>query len=413
MTNERNYEYIEVEGGKPIFAWTRGVPFEEAARLQVENVARLTCLGSHVAVMPDVHAGKGSTVGCVIPTVNAAIPAAVGVDIGCGMIAARTNLKRADLEGPGVLKELRAEIEARVPHGRTDNGGQNDKGAWQGEIPQYVKFEWTTYLQERYGEITDETPGLLHQRALGQLGTLGTGNHFIEVCVDTEDRIWIMLHSGSRGAGNKIGAYFTAAAKKQMFDVKLPDRDLSFLVEPDPLFYQYMKAVEWAQDYALSNRSLMLQATKGALKKITDGVDYEFVVDKVINCHHNYIAKETHNGTEMYITRKGAVRARVGDYGIIPGSMGARSFIVRGRGNPESFESCSHGAGRTMSRTQAKRDISLEQHLQDVAGVECRTDADVIDESPRAYKSIEAVMNAQKDLVEPVHELRQLVCVKG
>ena len=403
-----NFEYIET-GGAPIKAWTRGVPIEESARKQIENVARLPFIHDHVAIMPDVHWGMGATVGSVIPTVGAIIPAAVGVDIGCGMAAVRTNIAAKDL--PDSLSALRSAIEAVVPHGRTDNGGRNDVGAWTTEPPAAVAAGWEQ-LKDGYAGVVERHPKASHPRALGHLGTLGTGNHFVELCLDETDRLWVMLHSGSRGVGNKLGTYFIELAKKEMrrWFVNLPDEDLAYLPEGTEHFTAYVRAVGWAQRYARLNRELMMAAVLEVLR----GTFPQLSTDEMaVNCHHNYVVKETHFGKAVWLTRKGAVRAGAGELGIIPGSMGAKSFIVRGKGNAESFETCSHGAGRAMSRTEAKRRFTVEDHARATAHVECRKDAGVIDETPGAYKDIDAVMAAQADLVEIVHTLRQVVCVKG
>jgi tRNA-splicing ligase RtcB len=403
-----NFDTIET-GGAPIKAWTHGVPIEETARKQIENVARLPFIHNHIAIMPDVHWGMGATVGSVIPTIGAIIPAAVGVDIGCGMAAVRTNIRAADL--PDSLGALRSAIEAAVPHGRSDNGGRNDVGAWQREPPVAVTAAWEP-LKEGYDKILGEHPKVSHPRMVGHLGTLGTGNHFIELCLDEEDRVWVMLHSGSRGVGNKLGTYFIELAKKEMrrWFVNLPDQDLAYLPEGTEHFISYVRAVGWAQRYARSNREVMLQAVLDILRASFPNLTTE---EMAVNCHHNYVVKERHFGKDVWLTRKGAVRAGTGELGIIPGSMGAKSFIVRGKGNPESFETCSHGAGRAMSRNEAKRRFTVEDHARATAHVECRKDADVIDETPGAYKDIDAVMAAQADLVEIVHTLRQVVCVKG
>ena len=399
------FEYIET-GGAPIKAWTRGVSIEDAARRQIENVARLPFIHKHVAVMPDVHWGMGATVGSVIPTVGAIIPAAVGVDIGCGMAAVRTNIMASEL--PDSLGAMRAEIEAAVPHGRTDHGHRNDTGAWTREPPAAVGAAW----DHGYAEILEQHPKAGHPRALGHLGTLGTGNHFIELCLDEEDRLWVMLHSGSRGPGNKLGTYFIELAKKEMrrWFVNLPDEDLAYLPEGTEHFGAYVRAVGWAQGYARVNRELMMEAILEVLRRSFPDLATR---EMAVNCHHNYVVKEQHLGKDVWLTRKGAVRASAGELGIIPGSMGAKSFIVRGKGNADSFETCSHGAGRAMSRNEAKRRFTLADHACATAHVECRKDEGVLDETPGAYKDIDAVMAAQADLVEIVHTLRQVVCVKG
>jgi len=402
------YETIEVEGSVPIKAWIRGVPLEEPAAKQLRNVARMPFVHGWVAAMPDVHWGIGATVGSVIPTVGAIIPAAVGVDIGCGMAAVQTTLTANDL--PESLRDVRAAIERAVPHGRTPRG--RDKGSWENP-PAAALGEWAR-LKRRFDAITEKHRAIKNSNHVTQLGTLGTGNHFIEVCLDESDRVWFMLHSGSRGVGNKIGSYFIELAKKDMGHhvANLPDQDLAYLEEGAEHFADYVEAVGWAQDFALTNRRLMMDAVVRAVQS-APGIPPFQLGAVAVNCHHNYVARESHYGREVFVTRKGAVRAGRGDLGIIPGSMGARSYIVRGRGNPESFESCSHGAGRAMSRNEAKRRFTVEDHERMTAGVECRKDADVIDETPAAYKSIDAVMEAQKDLVEIVHTLKQVVCVKG
>jgi tRNA-splicing ligase RtcB len=325
------------------------------------------------------------------------------------MIAARLEIAAAEL--PDSLAAMRGAIEAAVPHGRTANGGPNDRGAWR-DPPAAVSSVWAN-LRQRFEGIVEKHPKVAKANHERHLGTLGTGNHFIELCLDEAEGVWVMLHSGSRGVGGRIGSYFIELAKADMrrLLVNLPDVDLAYVEEGTASFDDYLAAVGWAQDYALANRALMLEATVSAIAK-TLGRSIG-LAETAVQCHHNYVSREHHFGAEVLVTRKGAVRARLGDLGIIPGSMGARSYIVRGKGNPLSFESCSHGAGRRMSRGQAKRTFSLEDHEKAVAGVECRRDADVIDETPGAYKPIDAVMNAQRDLVEIVHELKQVLCVKG
>ena len=398
---QNTFEYIDT-GGKPIKAWTRGVPIEDAARRQVENVARLPFIHSHVAVMPDVHWGRGATVGSVIPTKGAIVPAAVGVDIGCGMCAVRTSLTSHQL--PESLKPLRSAIEQAVPVGFAD---------YRDDVPKPSEKAWYQKLKSRYDALQQKYPAVAVKNSPArQLGTLGGGNHFIEVCLDEADNVWVMLHSGSRGVGNRIGQHFIGEARAEMerMFIQLPDRDLAYLVEGSVLFDDYVDAVSWAQAYAHLNREIMLQRVLDVLKSaFTDFA----VSDFAVNCHHNYIAQEVHFGDKVWVTRKGAVSAQPGELGIIPGSMGAKSFIVRGKGNPESFCSCSHGAGRAMSRGKAKEKFSVEDHAKATAGIECRKDEGVIDETPGAYKDIDAVMAAQADLVEIVATLRQVVCVKG
>jgi tRNA-splicing ligase RtcB len=409
MTQLSNFDVQHVEGGKPIKLWTRGVPVDEKAHEQLRKAAQMPFVFKHVAAMPDVHVGIGATVGSVIPTKGAVIPAAVGVDIGCGMMAARTSLMASDL--PDNLEGIRSAIEQTVPHGRSVGRGQRDHGSW-GAPPVEIVDAWAT-LVERFDRITAKYPRFKNTNQLTHLGTLGTGNHFIELCLDTEQRVWIMLHSGSRGVGNAIGTFFIELAKQDMrkWFINLPDEDLAYFPEGTDHFDDYVEAVEWAQDFAALNRRMMMTNVIRALRgQIAKPFDAEL---EAVNCHHNYVTRENHFGQNVLVTRKGAVRAAKGTMGIIPGSMGAKSFIVRGLGNAESFESCSHGAGRVMSRTQAKKLVSLDEHIADTAGVECRKDESVIDETPKAYKPIEAVMAAQADLVEIVHTLKQVVCVKG
>jgi tRNA-splicing ligase RtcB (3'-phosphate/5'-hydroxy nucleic acid ligase) len=408
-TRQPVYETLQPRGGVPIKAWTRGVPFEAEALEQLENVSRLPIVRGWVAAMPDVHWGIGATVGSVIPTIAAIIPAAVGVDIGCGMIAARTTLRASDL--PDDLRRVRDAIERAVPHGRSAHG-KRDRGAWN-TPPVPAQRAWRE-LEPGFRRIAEKHPAVAKSNHLVHLGTLGTGNHFIELCLDEEQRVWVMLHSGSRGVGNRIGTYFIELAKRDMQQHarNLPDADLAYLEEGSAHFDDYVEAVSWAQGFARTNRELMMDAVMRALRDCGELPPFERAAGAV-NCHHNYVQRETHGGAEFYITRKGAVRAGKGELGIIPGSMGARSYIVRGKGNPESFESCSHGAGRAMSRGEARRRFSVADHVTATAGVECRKDEQVIDETPAAYKPIDAVMNAQRDLVEVVHELRQVVCVKG
>mgnify|MGYP000903910948 CR=1 FL=1 len=404
---EDSFELID-SYGKPIKAWTKGVQVEDAAKKQLQNVASMPFIHHHVAVMPDVHWGMGATVGSVIATNGAIIPAAVGVDIGCGMIAQETSLKAKDL--PDNLFAIRADIERAVPHGFVTIQGRSVKGGWE-VAPNSVISRYRK-LSERYNAIVEKHPQINHKSPLNQMGSLGGGNHFIEVCLDERDVVWVMLHSGSRGPGNKIGEYFINKAKEEMTknNVHLPDKDLAYLVEGSELFEDYCEALSWAQDYAMENRLQMMELTLTVLRKHLK----PFTLAKsAVNAHHNYVSKEHHFGESVFVTRKGAVKAGLGDLGIIPGSMGAKSFIVRGKGNAESFCSCSHGAGRKMSRGEAKRMFTVEDHVKATDGVECRKDKDVIDETPAAYKDIDAVMAAQSDLVDVLHTLRQVLCVKG
>jgi tRNA-splicing ligase RtcB len=346
----------------------------------------------------------------VIPTIAAIVPAAVGVDIGCGMAAVRTTLRADQL--PDDLRRVRAEIESVVPVGRGDHERPNVPRRGKVGLPELATDAWSD-LAERYRAIIRVSPQASHARPDVQLGTLGGGNHFIEVCLDESGAVWVMLHSGSRGAGNAIGTWFTDLARARLREkgVELEDQDLAWLEEGSPSFAAYWAALAWAQDYARVNREVMLAHTLQALRK--SGLPRFKVDEAAVNCHHNYVAREHHYGLDVFVTRKGAVRAGLGDMGIIPGSMGAKSYIVRGKGNPESFHSCSHGAGRAMSRGDATRRFTLADHRAATAGVECRKDKEVLDETPGAYKDIDAVMLAQADLVEVCHTLKQVVCVKG
>ena len=405
----QDYDLLQVEDGKPIKLWTQGVPVEDDARKQLMNTAKMPFIFRHLAVMPDVHLGKGSTIGSVIPTRGAIIPAAVGVDIGCGMMAVRTTLAAADL--PDNLHGLRSAIERAVPHGRTTPRGSRDKGAWN-DPPKSAQQAWRG-LEQDFKRLCDLHPRLKNTNNLNHLGTLGTGNHFVELCLDETDQVWVMLHSGSRGVGNAIGTHFIELAQADMraHIANLPHRDLAYFEEGSKHFADYVFAVDWAQRFARENRAIMMSHTLATLAK---AIPKPFTLtEEAVNCHHNYVQRETHFGESLFVTRKGAVSARKGQLGIIPGSMGAKSFIVRGLGNEDALCSCSHGAGRVMSRTKAKQMITLDDHVKATAHVECRKDAEVIDESPEAYKSIDAVMAAQRDLVEIVHMLRQVVCVKG
>ncbi|HET6334039.1 MAG TPA: RtcB family protein [Polyangiales bacterium] len=406
----KTYELHDSAGGVPIKTWTRGVPVENEALQQLSNIARLPIVYPWVAAMPDVHLGIGATVGSVIPTLGAVIPAAVGVDIGCGMMAVQTTLTANDL--PDNLGPMRNTIERAVPHGRGKHGGRGDKGSWR-EIPNRVAQTWSQ-LEVGYRRICDKHPTMKNCNHVVHLGTLGTGNHFIEVCLDETEHVWFMLHSGSRGVGNRIGSYFIELAKKDMqrHIGNLPDADLAYFEEGSEHFDDYVAAVSWAQSFARHNRELMMDAVLDSVRRLK-GIPPFQIAKEAVNCHHNYVSRERHYGKDVIVTRKGAVRAGVGELGIIPGSMGARSYIVRGKGNPEAFESCSHGAGRAMSRTAAKKRFTLEDHCKATEGVECRKDKDVIDETPAAYKDIDAVMEAQRELVDVEHTLKQVVCVKG
>lgn len=410
---EQNFSYLDSLFEKqrfPVKAWDHGVEFDEGTYRQLANIASMPFIHKHVAAMPDAHIGIGATVGSVIATKGAIIPAAVGVDIGCGMMAWRISLTTDDL--PSSLGHVRAAMERATPHGRTNNGGAGDRGAWE-KVPASALQRWH-YLLDRYERIIEKHPKAKATNGANHLGTLGTGNHFIELCSDETGQLWIMLHSGSRGIGNRLGSYFIEKAKEEMarwhITEYLPDQDCAYLVENSAIFDDYVEAVSWGQDFAWENRKQMMAQTVNVLREVLP----PFVITEMcVNCHHNYIDKERHFGDDVWVTRKGAVRAREGDFGIIPGSMGTGSFIVRGKGNKDSFCSCSHGAGRRMSRTQAKKVISLEDHAKATDGVECRKDEDVLDESPAAYKDLGAVLAAQRDLVEIVHRLKTLVNVKG
>jgi tRNA-splicing ligase RtcB len=394
------HDSIGVRLRVPVKMWTDGVPVEEQALDQLANIAHMPFIHSHVAGMPDIHKGIGATVGSVIATKGAIIPAAVGVDIGCGMIAVKTSLRADDL--PDSLSALRSAIEATVPVGF----------AMHQSLPMPVQQRWER-LAPGLHDIQQKHPSIQHKAPEAQVGTLGGGNHFIEVCLDLEGNVWVMLHSGSRGIGNVIGRRFIEWAREDMrrWFINLPDQDLAYIPEGTELFADYWQALAWAQLYARLNRAAMMELVIGAMKQ-TLGRPFD-LVEKAINCHHNYVSRENHFGANVLVTRKGAVSARKGELGIIPGSMGAKSFIVCGKGHAESFCSCSHGAGRKMSRTEARKRFTVEDHTLATLGVECRRDEGVIDETPGAYKDIDAVMAAQSDLVEVVAELRQVLCVKG
>lgn len=386
----------------PVLVYTDEL--DDATRSQLERVAALPIVHDHVAAMPDAHLGKGATVGSVIPTREAIIPAAVGVDIGCGMTAARLDLDAARL--PDNRRMLRQAVEAVVPVGRASHKRSAAPVAASRPLEPGLRR-----ILDKHPSLA-ESGGRLERKWVEQLGTLGGGNHFIELCLDESDRAWIMLHSGSRGVGNAIGQHFIGLARDDMrvHQRDLPDEDLAYLREGTRWFDDYVEAVGWAQDYARRNREVMLERILRALRRRLPPFR---VTGTVIDCHHNYVARETHGGTEVWVTRKGAIRAGRGQLGIIPGSMGARSYIVRGLGRAEAFESSAHGAGRRMSRSQARKRIDLDAFRAQVRHVECRTDRNVLDEAPAAYRDIDAVMAHQSDLVETLHELRQIVCVKG
>jgi tRNA-splicing ligase RtcB len=391
--------------------WTAGVPVEEEALHQIRNIASLPILAGPVAIMPDVHLGIGATVGSVIPTRRAIIPSAVGVDIGCGMCAVKTSLGARDL--PDSLARIRSRIESMVPVGFDMHAKPLDTAS-EGQRGFALKRHMET-IHRSYKKLSilDRLGKYDHARVWKQLGSLGGGNHFIEICLDEEQQVWVMLHSGSRNIGNTIGqvAISTARELALKHQVRLPDKDLAWLDEGSKEFNEYVEALTWAQDYAALNRDLMLhrimQAVSGELRRDIGTTEH------AVNCHHNYAAQEEHFGEKVWITRKGAVSAREGQLGIIPGSMGVKSYIVRGKGNAASYCSCSHGAGRRLSRKAAKRQYSHADLVRQTEGVECRKDNGVLDEIPSAYKDIDAVMAAQTDLVEVVHALKQVVCIKG
>lgn len=399
---------VKEQGRAPIKMWTDGVPVEEQAMNQLRNVASMPFIHKHIAVMPDVHWGMGATIGSVVPTLGAIIPAAVGVDIGCGMMAMKLGITAEQL--PDSLTAIRAAIEAAIPVGFNDHGKpefRHSNGVQTVMSPQ-SQYDLRYILEKHFKKDVAS----LTQKAHNQLGTLGGGNHFIEICLDENNEVWAMLHSGSRGIGNRIGTHFIATAREQMekMFINLPDRDLAYLAEGTNQYKDYMIALSFAQGYASDNRKAMRVLLLNVLRKA--GIKTN-PLGHLVSCHHNYVSREYHFGEEVLVTRKGAVSAKAGEWGIIPGSMGTRSYIVMGLGNAESFHSCSHGAGRVMSRGAAKRAISMEEHAEATKGVECRKDEGVLDESPAAYKDIDAVMAAQADLVEVKHTLKQILCVKG
>jgi len=413
-----NYNVYNQDGkGVIIKGWTKGVPVEDQALAQAKLCAQMPFIFKWLALMPDVHAGMGSTVGSVIPTQGAVIPATCGVDLGCGMQALHIKgLTRNELIGRE--DELLSALDRNIPNGRTDNGGQNDIGRWK-YVPDQVRVAWACNpngesLWSRYNELIEKYPNLHrgNQATMIHLGTLGTGNHFCELSEDTLGGVWILLHSGSRGMGARIGNDFMRMAKEvnKKWFIELPDKDLAYFPKGTDEFDDYLEGVHLAQDFAKASRNIMVDnALKAVEKVLGENLEVEFRFD----CHHNYVDTENHFGKNILVTRKGAVRAREKDWCIIPGSMGAKSFICKGLGNKESFTSCSHGAGRVMSRAEAKRTFTLDDHKRDTKGVTCDKSKHVIDETPKAYKPIEAVMAAQEDNVEIVHTLKQFVCLKG
>lgn len=403
---------IQDEGSVPVKIWTKDI--EPEALSQLKNLSRLPFIAKQgVACMPDVHAGKGSTIGTVIATDKAIIPAAVGVDIGCGMVATRLSLKAHQL--PDSLARIRSEIERVVPMGK--GGDHNDKSGLRNEDGKRMgPFGWIVNSINRGDPVAKVFGGdtsKAMEKAWQQVGTLGGGNHFVEICTDENDDVWVMLHSGSRGIGNMIGTYYINQGKELMeqFHITLPDGDLAYLPQGTDLFDDYVAAVSWAQKFAMENRKWMLEAVLDVLRK---EITIPFgITEEAINCHHNYVVKEKHFGKDLWITRKGAIKAGDGDLGIIPGSMGQRSYIVRGKGNKEAYCSCSHGAGRKMSRTKARATFTVADLVAQTAGVECRKDDAILDEIPGSYKDIDVVMENQKSLVAVVHTLKAVLCCKG
>jgi tRNA-splicing ligase RtcB len=391
------YENLELSTPKPVLSWANHPLGPEETKM-ARNVASLPFVFKHVALMPDVHLGKGALVGSVIATKEAIIPAAVGVDIGCGMAAIKTPFKASQLEGK--LKRIRLDLEDAIPVGFNENKDvEKEVYNWQ---------HWQNFKELHSGVKNAES------KAIKQMGSLGGGNHFIELCLDTEDNVWLMLHSGSRGIGNMLAQCHIETAKElaRLANTSLPDKDLAYFVSGTPEFAAYWRDLQWAQNYARYNRDMMMLRFKRIVEKhLAGGKPTKSLLE--VNCHHNYAEKESHYGEDVYVTRKGAVRARENDYGIIPGSMGAKSYIVKGKGNHESYCSCSHGAGRLMSRNKAKLTFTLDDLINQTKGVECRKDEGIIDEIPGAYKSIDEVMKSQDDLVEVVATLKQVLCVKG
>jgi len=390
------YNKLNISGAQAdVLSWvSHGLTLDEENMLR--NVSRLPCIYKHVALMPDAHLGKGSMVGSVIATKDAVIPATVGVDIGCGMMAVKTPFTSGILDRK--MAEFRHEIERAIPVGFNAYKESVDEASrWNG---------WESF-DDLHPKIQDRK-----RKSMVQLGTLGGGNHFIEVCLDTEDNVWLMLHSGSRNIGKELAERHIATAKTLHKLNELPSPDLAYFIQGTDEFKAYWHDLDWAQQYAMKNREIMMKRLLKSFNRMFNQ-QKDFRPEITVNCHHNYVSVEEHFGDKVYVTRKGAINAEDGRYGIIPGSMGAKSFIIKGLGNPQSFNSCSHGAGRKMSRTKAKSKYTIDDLKKQTAGVECRKDKAVIDEIPGAYKDIEEVMRAQNDLVEIVAELKQVICVKG
>jgi tRNA-splicing ligase RtcB len=424
----KNYNTRTV-GDKVIKLWNKHVTIEDAALKQLDEVASMPFVKPYVAAMPDTHWGMGATVGSVIPTVGAVMPAAVGVDIGCGMMAVRTNISAeaaitAKIEGrpeTDWLAWVFRAISAAIPHGRTDNGGSKDIGGWsEGEVPADIRLIWDKEFEDDFGKLAKLHPGAISKNAERHLGTLGTGNHFIEVCTEIDNpdsNLWVVIHSGSRGLGNRIGTYFTKLAGDlcKTWGVQLPNKDLGYLPVGTQQYDDYLFAVTLAQKFAWYNRQIMMDRVLSAIgaKQETSEFASKVSVPSLIHMHHNYMTQIRFGNLDLNLTRKGAVDASLDKFVIIPGSMGAKTYIARGLGNKDSFYSCSHGAGRAMSRTQALKTFTVEDHGKATEGVYCDKTRAVLDETPAAYKDIDAVMESQRDLVEPVLKIKQLVCVKG
>ncbi|MER5260135.1 RtcB family protein [Streptomyces sp. NPDC002855] len=395
--------YVEVPGAKvPIRMWTDPASVEDVALQQLQNVATLPWIKG-LAVMPDVHYGKGATVGSVIAMQGAVCPAAVGVDIGCGMSAVKTSLTANDL--PGDLSRLRSKIEQAIPVGR----GMHDDAVDPGRLQGFGTSAWDDFWS-RFDGIADAVK-FRQERATKQMGTLGSGNHFIEFCLDEAGSVWLMLHSGSRNIGKELADHHIGVAQKLPHNQGLVDRDLAVFIAETPQMAAYRNDLFWAQEYAKYNRSIMMGLFQDVVRKEFKKAKVTF--EPVISCHHNYVSEERYDGMDLLVTRKGAIRAGSGDFGIIPGSMGTGSYIVKGLGNEASFNSASHGAGRRMSRNAAKKRFSTQDLEEQTRGVECRKDSGVVDEIPGAYKPIEQVIDQQRDLVEVVAKLKQVICVKG
>ncbi|GAB2735808.1 RtcB family protein [Kitasatospora kifunensis] len=395
--------YTEVPGARvPIRMWADPATVEGAAMQQLRNISTLPWLHG-LAVMPDVHLGKGATVGSVIAMNGAVCPAAVGVDIGCGMSAVKTSLTARDL--PDDLSRLRSKIEQAIPVGR----GLHSEPVDPGKLHGFQTAGWGDFW-DRFEGVAPEVKWR-RERAMQQMGTLGSGNHFVEVCLDKSGSVWLMLHSGSRNIGKELAEHHMTVARSLPHNQGIVDRDLAVFIADTPQMDAYRQDLFWAQEYAKRNRAVMMALFQDVLRGEFRRAKVSF--DPVISCHHNYVSEERYDGVDLLVTRKGAIRAGSGDYGIIPGSMGTGSYIVRGLGNPASFNSASHGAGRKMSRTAAKKRFTAQDLAEQTRGVECRKDSGVVDEIPGAYKSIEKVMEQQRDLVEVVAQLKQVVCVKG